>query len=1623
MIIGILGILKAGAAYVPLDSGYPMERIGFMLEDTDAEIVISSKATRSKLPASKDFEVIEIDTDWSMISEQPVTNLQTPVAPDHLAYVIYTSGSMGKPKGVMIEHRGVTSLVKDVDYVFLNASDILLSTGSFSFDATTFEYWGMLLNGGQLVLCTENRLLESALLKEEINNKQVNIMWLTSSWFNQLVETDITVFERLKTILVGGEKLSEQHIKKLRQVYPSIEIINGYGPTENTTFSLTYKIKDAALERSIPIGRPLNNRTAYILNDKLEIVPLGVAGEICVGGAGLARGYLNRPELTAQKFVANPFNDEEGSRLYRTGDLGSFQPGGNIEYLGRIDDQVKIRGYRIELGEIENVLLQSGMVKQAVVLAKEDTRLHKRLVGYVVPNEGFDRKAAATYLRARLPEYMVPAIWVEVESMPLTANGKTDRKALPDPDITEQVTVNYVAPQNETQAGLAAIWKDLLNLEKVGIEDNFFELGGDSIIAIQLISRVRRLGYSLQPKDIFIQQTIANIAQVIIGRAEAVSFAEQGYLKGTAGLLPIQQWYFEKEPSAVSHFNQSVLLKISKQITAHILQQAIDQLVTHHDALRFVYTKKNGLWQQEYGSGKPEIVIEDLGSIPVHLLDTYINEQAEVHQRSLNIEAGDIFRTVWMQTPFEEEHNFLFIVIHHLAVDGVSWRILVEDLQQLLDQLLNGRTPGLGNKTTSYREWYKTLEKYGKRKSLLSQKTYWEQAIENYEPLLDNDTDDVVKVKDLDNYLVELDADQTRNLLQQVPHVYHTEINDILLTVLTQTICKWIGRDSVVIGIEGHGREHIEDTADISRTIGWFTSLYPVSLSIAGASEATYLVKTIKEQLRQVPGKGLSYGVLKYINKEISLQGKDPWDIVFNYLGQLDNVTSEGKLLKVAGLAAGASVSEEQVAEKLVLDCHVQDGRMVIKWSFSKKHFAEKTIQKLADDYAANLVSLIEHCLRQDKRANTHTPSDYGLGGVVKYKELDRFLDESFNGVKRHESIDGLYPLSGLQQGMLFHGLYDGEAGAYINQLTCNLAGVNIELVIKSWNEILKRHTILRSAFYHDAFSVPVQYVYKEVGMPVTILDYRGMNEKDRSLAIKEYQEDDRRKGFDFRSAPLMRLALIRSAEDHWLMIWTSHHILFDGWSLPVLIENFLSTYDSLLAGKETNDTAVDRFEDYIRFIENSDKELQETYWRNYLKEVEQGSLLPFIETTAVRTKGAGIYNSTLFNLDAASTETLHQYAQVHHLTINTVMQGVWATLLHRYTNNENIVYGVIESGRPDQLDKVEQRVGMYINTIPFHTRIKSEKPIVEWLQEIQSQQAESRQYQHTSLTSIQKWTGLQGDLFDSLLVFENYPISKVLKENKWSLQLDNIQLHEQTNYPLTIVITNTEQLSIQFTYNADLLPAVYVKLMQDHFKQALLQFISNENRLNDVKIITEAEKQQLVYGFNDTTATYPTNKSIVDLVEEQVEKYPSNIAVVYENEELTYKQLNERANQLAHDLQKRGVTADTLVPICLERNIEMIIGILAILKAGGAYVPIDPDYPAERIQYMLEDTAATVMLASSETAAAIKMISNVDVILVDDKDAFSDESTANLHINILPEQLAYVIYTSGSTGRPKGVL
>jgi len=1000
MVVGLLGILKAGGAYVPLDPSYPQERLVFMLKDAQVPILLTQQQLVEKLPEHQ-ARVVCLDTDWEAIARQSQEKPVSEVTPDHLAYVIYTSGSTGKPKGVCISHRAVNRLVLNTNYVKLEPSDRVAQASNCSFDAATFEIWGALLHGARLVGVSKDVVLSPKDFAAQLREQGISVLFLTTALFNQLAKEVPSAFNSVRHLLFGGEAVDPRLVKMVLENSPPQRLLHVYGPTESTTFASWHLVQEVPEGvTTIPIGRPLSNTQIYLLDNQMHPVPVGVPGELYIGGDGLARGYLNRPELNAERFIVNPFSNKPGAHLYKTGDLARYQPDGNIEFLGRLDDQVKIRGFRIELGEIEAVLGQHPDVNETVVMVREDVPGNKRLVAYLLTKESPapSMQELHHFLKQQLPEYMVPNAFVLLDALPLTSNGKVNRRALPAPDTTRpELAGTYVAPRTSVEELLTGIWSDVLRLEKVGIHDNFFELGGDSILSIQIIARANQAGLKLTPKQLFQYQTIAELATVT--GTTSVFQAEQGLVTGEVLLTPIQRWFFEQEFAEPHHWNQAMLLEVRQRLDPALLSQVVQQLLIHHDALRlrFVFSKSG--WQQV--NALPDEVVPctrvDLSVLPEAEQRPAIEAAATELQASLNLESGPLVRVALFDLG-PNQPNRLLLVIHHLAVDGVSWRILLEDLHRAYQQLSHGEAMKLPPKTTSFQNWAQCLTEYAKSPALEQELDYWLDSSRSAVAPLPVDypaSKDANTVTSACNVSVSLSAEETRALLQEVPKAYHTQINDVLLTAVVQSFAQWSGTRCLLVNLEGHGREEILEAVDLSRTVGWFTTIFPVVLELQADAPGEAL-KSVKEQLRRIPNRGIGYGLLRYLKKDVAITEKlralPQAEVSFNYLGQFDQVLSPDALFQLAKESSGSEHSQRNSRSHL-LDVNglIVEGQLHLDWIYSSNLHQRATIEGLAQNFVVTLRSLITHC--QSPETGGYTPSDFPEINLNQEK-LDEVLAE-----------------------------------------------------------------------------------------------------------------------------------------------------------------------------------------------------------------------------------------------------------------------------------------------------------------------------------------------------------------------------------------------------------------------------------------------------------------------------------------------------------------------------------------------------------------------------------------------------------------------------------------------------
>jgi amino acid adenylation domain-containing protein/non-ribosomal peptide synthase protein (TIGR01720 family) len=1643
LIVGILGILKAGCAYVPLDPSYPESRLKFMMEDAHAPLVLSQQSLIERLLflSHEEYDLVSLDGGWDSISKSSKENPVHINTARDLAYVIYTSGSTGKPKGTTIEHRSICRLVKNTNFIHFSPEDNVAHVANISFDAATLEVWGALLNGAHLICVEQDVLLNAEQFAEFLEKEKISYLLLTTQLFHLYANLKPSMFCNIKNMLSGGDALVPEAVYQVLECpegHPK-HLINAYGPTENTTITTTFELtKRLPKGQTIPVGRPIANTTCYILDSNLNPVPIGVPGELYTGGDGVAREYLRRPEITVKSFVHNPFCTEDehsrdwNTRLYRTGDMVRWLADGQIEFLGRLDSQVKIRGFRIELEEIDARLASYETVNECVVIARSDNE-QKYLAAYFVPkdDEIIDTDALRHFLREELPEYMIPSFFIELRSMPMTSHHKIDRRALPAPETQHLSSdTHYAAPETEIEKILAEIWKDVLKLDRVGINDNFFSSGGDSIMSIQVISRSREQGLILSPRQLFANPTIAELAAVATRDTSKVT-ANQGLVKGSAALIPVQEWFLNLQLKQPEHFNQAFLITLNTPITADQVSSIFHKLIKQHDALRLRFTKESGKWGQNFSE---EESVFSVACTVIDLTaetdaDSCISRENSKLQETLDFGQGPVIALA-LYNGHPDGSQRLFMAIHHLLIDMVSWRILFEDFQTCFEQLCQQKPLQLPQKSSSFADWGEALARYGSSDILLAQRSYWEDITGTQQSLFVDMEAAPVLVSEMQECTVALGQELTETLLRTAPDAYHTQVNDLLLTALVMAYAKWTGETTLQLILEGHGREDIDTETDISRTMGWFTSIFPVRLDLpaeysAAENHIATAIKTIKEQLHSIPDKGIGYGILNAQEAFGRDTTSEQQSIAFNYLGRIDSEANQAEtLFGPMEENVGASNSPHNQALHLIeINGAVLDNDLQMTFSYSSKHYHDSTIPDFAAYWQEAVGQIVSHCANPENRG--YTPTDFPLVDLNQ---------EQVDDLTKYFEVATIYPASPLQSGLLFHALYEPDTDQYCTQLFWSYEGVlDTRALYQSWEVLVDRYPILRTAFVWEGMDHALQVVAEHIDLPWQELDWRTLSAKEQKRKLHDYLDTDRSRGFDFAQPGIMRLHLIRLQDRKYEVIWTHHHVLLDGWSVSILMSELRDIYEACSTHTHIAQTQPAPFEKYIAWMQEQDHDKTLTFWKDRFGDFEAPTAIHINSHALDIHKTLDNNQQKHLHFSNSFTSKCQAFAQQNQVTLNALLKMAWFTVLSQYGRNPDVTIGATVSGRPGDLPKVESMVGLFINTLPFRVHLDDEKTALEQLQELHDSISETNQYGDMNLSEVKALTSLPSDvpLFYSLYVFENYPLEESSMDFE-NLKICDMGSFEKTNFPLTIVITPGDKLDVMALYDGDCFPQENIARMLGHIEHVVAWIMDHpELPLSRATLLKEDELQQMLSGWEQAETPFPADKTVVQLFEEQVCRTPNAVAVTIDQTTVSYEQLNRRVNRLAHSILEQMSLAETSpentnIPIglCAKRSLDSVVAMIAILKAGGAYVPLDADYPEERLRFMLEDTGITIVVAQQEMSRKNPFLAEDarQVILVDDESALTDTET-NPEISANARDLAYIIYTSGSTGTPKGVM
>ncbi|MEV0254121.1 amino acid adenylation domain-containing protein [Streptomyces sp. NPDC050732] len=1565
-VTALLAVLDAGAAFLPLDTAYPPERLRGLIDDTRPALVLTAADTVDGLPWKT------LVDEAAALPGTPLTSgeLAAPRHPDHLAYVIHTSGSTGRPKGVLGRVGGLAALLHHQRSTVIAEAEGAAKRGlrvahtySFAFDSA-FDHLMWLLCGHELHVYDAETARDADALLDAYARDGIDIVDTTPSMAAPLIDGGL--LDRRPTLLVLGGEATPPALWR-RVADSGITARNMYGPTEATVDATTARI-DAG---EPTIGHPLAGTRVYVLDSALQPVPHGRTGELYLAGPHLARGYLGRPGATADRFVADPFGPR-GARMYRTGDLARWVPGRGLDYLGRGDGQVKIRGHRVETGEVEAAL---GAVPG--VTAAAATVRSSRLIGYVVSTTVTGDEVRAR-LAATLPEHMVPAAVVVLDELPVTTNGKLDRAALPAPVSAG----GGRAPRTERERLLCAVLAEVFEVDRVGVDDDFFSLGGDSITAITISSRLRARGLELRPRDLLARRTFAALA-ASAGLAEDVA-APVDDPTGPVPAPPIVRELLDPHPDVdvVASYAQWTALHVDG-LTHADLTAGVQAVLDHHDALRL----RVGDGLDVLPRGAVRAVVDEVHGEDVTAL-------AERLAGQLDPRSGDLVRAALLRTddtsPGGDTSDRLVVVVHHLAMDGVSWRILLPDLHTACT---GGTLEPAG---ASWRRHAALLAEQGASGARRGELDHWRAALAAASRLgarpLDPARDTVATAH---RSVTVASPEVTEAVLTTLPAAYRAGVDEVLLAALVLALREWgLSGDAVTVSMEGHGREHL----DLARTVGWFTSEYPVRVPLAdGVGE---VLRAAKEARRGVPDNGIGYGVLRHLDPETGpeLAATPPPDVLLNYLGRFASLPGTGWRLPAHDAFSVTEPGAKALEQVLALNCFVHEEgapRLAVEWTAATEVLGADAVLALRNAWAAALDALAEHARHTEGGL---TPSDLPL------VDLDQ---QAIDALERTGRITDVLPATPLQVGLSFHTLVrdDQDADVYVVQAVTTLVGeVRPDRMAEAARELLRRHPALR-VYLGTAGDDVVQVIPADV-----TLDWR---EDDR---FPEAAREDLERPFDPARPPLIRFLLSRVGPAEHKLVITNHHALLDGWSMPLVGRTLLALYAELGGGPAV--PAAPPLPEYFRWLADRDHEASLAAWRDALAGVDDATRL------APATTGTGVERPgrETVALGREFSDRLRAFAREQGVTLTTVLQTAWGLLLGKLTGRRDAVFGCPVSGRPAEVDGVESMIGQLGTTIPVRVRHTQDQTVGDLMARVHAESVALAEHHHVGLPEIQRAVGA-GELFDTMLVMENFPLSSRKRTPLApGLDLAGVDITDATHYALTVIVIPDDEITVGLGYQPRAFDANTVRDYGRWLHNILREIVDDPARpVLRLPALDPDERERIL---RTGTEIVPVRERgpWLDEFAAWVRRKPEAEALVCRERSLSYAELDRQANRLAHALIARGVRPQDPVAVLLGRDIEMTVALFGVVKAGAVYVPMDASYPRERLAFMFDDIAPAAVVS---TGADLPVDRDIPVLRLDDPATLAsapDTDPADARAGLTEDALAYVIYTSGTTGRPKGV-
>ena len=1574
----VTGIHKAGAAYVPIDPDYPEERISYMLEDSGAKVILTEEAVAG---AVRDY------TDDGIKGSRPV-NLATP---GHRAYMIYTSGSTGKPKGAIISHSSLMAFIAWTlaDFHF-DSDSVFAHQSSFSFDASMQDIFCPLAAGGQTHVFSEELRMDMAGMRDYINEHGIMAMDVSTqigmAMVNQYPEM------KLKYLLLGGEKL-------LPCAGTDITMVNAYGPTEFTVTSSYHVVDQDKDTGNIPIGRPVPNTWSLICDIYGNLLPRGMTGELCLAGSQMAEGYWNQEELTRERFVpCKPLNGTgfpvkagETQLMYRTGDLARYNDEGELEYLGRIDTQVKLRGFRIEMGEIESTACSYEGVTQVAAEVKRD-----QLVLYYTSDIRIDENALKGFLAESLTEYMVPSMYIRLDRMPLTPNGKIDRRKLPEPETGS--AAEYVEPANDAEDTVASTMRQVLGMENaVGALDDFFLLGGDSIKAIRLVSLLREKKYKVSVADIMKQKTVRGIAGKAIG---AEDFAiDQNPYEGTVPESAIVAYFKDLHTPVPGHFNQTKLFSMKERADKELLKRAWDAVCCQHDILRAVFDGKKlnvrdfhaRIGIEEYRTDSAALSSSDENGV--------ITEICEEIQTHLEPEKN----LVRIALIHGADTDLVYIATHHLVIDGVSWRILMSDMETAYSQAVKGEEIHLPAKTNTYRDYAEALHRYRDSFLLSLEIPYWKHVQGKLEALRTSEGKDYGRR--FCHINVSMDPENTKQFTHANFGLLKADVNDALLTAVGLAVYKVTGMKDMSVLLEGHGREDLGEPLTTDRTVGWFTSLYPVVLEDL-TGDISRDLPNIKDILHRIPNKGVGYNILRFIEgrEQVTFSADHIPQIGFNYLGEMD-AEQKGQdgdsapFFVESSIPTGPDISPENtISPDLSFNCFILGGSFILSLDYNEASYNGQTARRIAEGILEQMKAISEYLLSCKEPAVTAT--DLGETGWSR-EEFERVMEDF---ASRGEKVRRIYPLLPMQEAMLLKHLSEPKAWAYRLVSIYEIdAAPDRDQLERALLRLSRKHEVLRTAIIHEGVSIPRQAVIdRKLSLETVDLSAQ----KNPEEAVFGIRERILEKGFDLQRKPLFGIVCARKDEVHSYLVVAVHHIIVDGWCIRLYMGDLVRYIREEMDGSQSPEMIPDpgRYETAVREILKKDLRAGLDYWRDLLHGYETRAEIPSFGS--VPQKERSKQDEITTTLSVETTGKFEKICREAGATVSNGIELAWGLVLGAFCGTDDVVFGKIVSGRNNAGMDVDDVVGLFINSIPVRLKTDDNTTAKEALRILQEQSAKSNAYDYCHISQIQEQTYLGSNLLQTVLVFENYNSGRTEKSPELSLKTICAREERFTDI-LPVVYIREDRMSLQISFDTSVYTEARIRQILALFELFVEQISAGpDQRLGSFEYVTRKEKEELIALSKGKEIPYDREQTWLNLFFDIVDKMPSKTAVVDKNGSYTYEELDRASSSVAAYLLASGVKENSFVGVKMGRVKEFVAAVVGIHKAGAAYVPIDPGYPEERITYMLEDSGSKEVLTQEKVLELIAK--------------YPDAKRVD---RALPGNWAYMIYTSGSTGRPKGVV